>query len=48
MNAISQTGGRHGHDRLVVGFITTYSMQSMPITTDVSSNPNQGEVYNIM
>jgi len=28
--------GRHGHDRMV------------PITTDVSSNLDQGEVYNIM
>jgi len=35
-------------DRMVVGFTTTY-MQSMPITTDVvSSNLDQGEVYNIM
>jgi hypothetical protein len=34
-------GGRHGHDRMVVGFTT--------ITTDVvSSNLYQGEVYNIM
>jgi hypothetical protein len=33
--------GRHGRDRMVVGFIT--------ITTDVvSSNLYQGEVYNIV
>jgi len=32
---------------MVVGFITTY-MQSVPITTDVSLNLDQGEVYNIM
>ena len=43
-------GGRRGLDRMVVGFTTTHvPMQSVPITTDVvSSNPNQGEVYNIM
>jgi hypothetical protein len=28
-------------DRMVVGFTTTYTF-----TTDVSSNPDQGEVYN--
>ena len=39
--------GRGGHDRMVVGFTTTY-MQSKSITTDVvSSNLDQGEVYNI-
>jgi hypothetical protein len=33
---------------MVVGFTTTY-LQSMYITTDVvSSNPAQGEAYNIM
>jgi hypothetical protein len=31
------TWGRHGHDRMVVGF-----------TDVVSSNFDQGEVYNIM
>jgi hypothetical protein len=32
-----------------VGFTTTYGMQSVPINTDVvSSNLDQGEVYNIM
>jgi hypothetical protein len=37
-----------GLDCMVIGFTTTY-MQSMPITTDVvSSNLDQGEVYNIM
>ena len=40
-------GGRHGRDRMVVGFTTT--MQSVPITTNVVSlNLNQGEVYNII
>jgi len=35
------------HDRMLVGF--TIIMQSVPITTDiVSSNLDQGEVYNIM
>jgi hypothetical protein len=33
---------------MLVGFTTTYA-QSVPITTDVvSSNLDQGEVYNIM
>ena len=41
-------GGRRGRDRMVVGF-TTIPMQSVPITTDVvSSNIDQGEVFNIM
>jgi hypothetical protein len=49
--------GRRGRDRIVVGFKTTNAikldlklqMQSVPITTDVvSSNFDQGEVYNIM
>ena len=35
--------GRRGHDRMVVGFTTTYA-----ITDVVSSNLDQGEVYNIM
>ena len=40
--------GRRGRDRMVVGF-TTIPMQSVPIITDVlSSNLDQGEVYNIM
>ena len=42
-------GGRHGRDRMVVGFIT--SMQSVPIATNiVSSNPTQARCtqYNIM
>ena len=39
--------GYHGRHRMVVGFTTTY-MQSVYITTDVSSNLEQGEVYNIM
>ena len=39
---------RRGRDRMVVGF-TTIPMQSVPITTDVmSSNLDQGKVYNIM
>jgi len=38
-------GGRRGRDRMVIGL----PMQSVPITTDiVSSNLDQGEVYNIM
>ena len=40
--------GRRGSDCMVAGFTATY-MQSVPITTDiVSSNLDQGEVYNIM
>jgi len=40
--------GRRGRDRMVVGF-TAIPMQSVPINTDVvSSNLDQGEVYNIM
>jgi hypothetical protein len=39
--------GYHGRHRVVVGFTTTY-MQSVYITTDASSNLEQGEVYNIM
>ena len=40
-------------DRMVVVLTTTMvvvlTMQSVPITTDVvSSNPDQGDVYNIM
>ena len=43
------TWGRRDRDRMVVGFTTTYAMQSMPITTDVVAlTPAQGEVYNIM
>ena len=38
----SHSRSGRGRDRMVVGFITTYA-------TDVeSSNPAQGEVYNIM
>jgi hypothetical protein len=34
-----------GHDRMVVGFTTTY-MQSVPITTSVVSfNSTHGEMY---
>jgi hypothetical protein len=34
---------------MIVGFITTYSVQSVPIATDVvSSNPTHCEVRNIM
>ena len=46
--------GRRGRDRMVVGLTTTLiqlPMQSVPITTGtdvVSSNLDQGEVYNIM
>ena len=38
--------GRCGHDRMVVGFTTTYAISA---TTDVViSNLDQGEVYNII
>jgi len=36
--------GRRGRDHMVVGFTTTYAI----ITTDVSSNLDKGEFYNIM
>ena len=48
MNLHSASGGRHGRDRMVVGFTTTYCMQSVSITTEVVSlNPAHGEVYSI-
>ena len=47
MKTFSQGPSIRGRDRRVVGFTSTY-MQSVPITTDVSSNLDQGEVYNIM
>ena len=41
-------GGSLGCDCMVVGF-TAIPMQSVPIISDVvSSNLDQGEVYNIM
>ena len=45
-----QDRSRLGHDRIVVGFTTTFVlMQSVPITINVvSSNLDQGKVYNIM
>ena len=33
-----------GHDRMVVGFATTYAISTYIITIFVSSNPPQGEV----
>ena len=43
-------GGRRSRDRMIVVFTTLQlPMQSVPITTDVvSSNLDQGEVYNII
>ena len=38
--------GRRDRDRMVVGF-TTMHTQSVPIATDVRSNLDQGELYNI-
>jgi hypothetical protein len=43
---LQKSWGRRGRDHMVVGF--KLPMQSVPITTDVSSNLNQGKVYNIM
>ena len=40
--------GYHGHDRIVVGFTSTYVpiQKSVPITTNVvGSNPAHGEMY---
>ena len=42
----NQTGGHCGRDRMVVDL--QLPVQSLPIATDVSSNLDQGEVYNIM
>jgi hypothetical protein len=39
---------RHGRDRMVVGFTTTYAISVYLHTDVVSSNPAHGEVYNIM
>ena len=40
-------GGCHGHDSMVVGFIT--SMQSVPIATnDMSSNTVQAMNFNLL
>ena len=38
--------GRRGRDCMIVEF--KLPMQSVPITTDLSSYLDQGEVYNIM
>jgi len=41
--------GHGGCDRMVIGFTTTYAISTYCITTDVvSSNLDQGELYNIM
>ena len=37
--------GRRARDRMVVGFTTTYAISATDV---VSSNLDQGEVYNIM
>ena len=50
-NEIEPNGVRahRGRDRIVVGFTTTYYMQSVHITTDVViSNLDQGKGYNLM
>ena len=40
---------RRGRDRMVVEIVTTYTIIAYPYHTDVvSSNLDQGEVYNIM
>ena len=42
-------GGRHGHDLMVVGFTTTYTISAYRHATKVvSSNPAHGEVYSIL
>ena len=38
--------GSHGHDRMVVGFITTYAISAITFNV-VSSNPIHGEVHSI-
>ena len=40
--------GRCGSNRMVVGFTTTYAISAYHCTDVVSSNLDQGEVYNIM
>ena len=37
----------HGHDRIIVGFITTYAINGYDHKV-VSSNPAHGEVYKFM
>ena len=39
---------RRGNDCMVVGFTTTYAISAYHLTDVVSSNLDQGEVYNIM
>ena len=46
VSATTYRRDRRGHDHMIVEFVTTYA--TVPITTDVSSNLDQGEVYNIM
>ena len=41
-------GGHRGHDRMVVGFTTTYAISAYHTTDVVSSNLDHGEVCNIM
>jgi hypothetical protein len=38
--------GRHGRDRMIVGFTTIYAISAYHITDVVSSNLDQGELYN--
>jgi hypothetical protein len=38
--------GRYGRDRMIVGFTTTYAISAYHITDVVSSNLDQGELYN--
>ena len=38
--------GRHGRDRMIVGFTTTYAISAYHITDVVSSNLDRGELYN--
>jgi hypothetical protein len=39
--------GRHGRDRMIVGYITTYVISAYHYYNVVSSNPAQGKVYSI-
>ena len=47
-DSFNQARGCHGCDCMVVGFTTTYAISAYHHTNVVSSNFDQGEVYNIM
>jgi hypothetical protein len=44
-SVVNQTRGRHGRDCMVVGFKLQVPVQSVPITTNVRSNPTLTSVH---